>query len=126
MLEVLAGNQYWKIPIMQPRYNLWLEKDGEVVLSLWRVELLRAVAATGSISAAAEQMKIPYRTAWQKINEMETRLGEKLVDTQTGGHHGGGARLTPAAERYAAQFERFANDMERFVADSFDANFDTH
>lgn len=108
---------------MQPHYNLWLEVDGEVVLSLWRVDLLRAVVATGSISAAAEQLKIPYRTAWQKINEMETRLGEKLVETQTGGRHGGGARLTPAAERYLAQFERFAHDMERFVVDSFEANF---
>lgn len=109
---------------MQPRYNLWLEVGGEVVLSLWRVDLLRAVGDTGSISAAAEQMKIPYRTAWQKINEMETRLGVKLVDTQTGGHHGGGARLTPVAERYLEQFQRFAHDMERFVADAFAANFE--
>ena len=108
---------------MQPHYNLWLEVDGEVVLSLWRAELLGAVAATGSISAAAEQMGIPYRTAWQKINEMETRLGEKLVATQTGGQHGGGARLTPTAERLLAQFDHFAHDMERFVADSFAANF---
>ena len=86
--------------------------------------MLRAVAATGSISAAAEQVKVPYRTAWQKIHEMETRLGEKLVETQTGGQHGGGARLTPAAERYLEQFERFAHDMERFVVDAFAANFE--
>jgi molybdate transport system regulatory protein len=86
--------------------------------------LLRAVAATGSISAAAEQLCVPYRTAWQKIHEMETRLGERLVDTQIGGAHGGGARLTPAAERYLEQFERFAHDMERFVVESFAANFD--
>jgi molybdate transport system regulatory protein len=108
---------------MQPRYNLWIEVNDEVVLSLWRVELLRAVATTGSISAAAEQMKIPYRTAWQKINEMETRLGEKLVETQTGGPHGGGARLTPRAESYIDRFDRFAHDLERFVVDAYEANF---
>jgi molybdate transport system regulatory protein len=108
---------------MRPHYNLWLEVDGEVVLSLWRADLLRAVAATGSISAAAEQLHIPYRTAWQKIHEMETRLGEKLIETQTGGHPGGGARLTLAAELYLARFERFAHDMERFVVDAFEANF---
>ncbi|MCA9867848.1 MAG: winged helix-turn-helix domain-containing protein [Anaerolineae bacterium] len=108
---------------MQPRYNLWLEVDGQVVLSLWRVELLRAVAATGSISAAAEQLDVPYRTAWHKIHEMEMRLGEKLVETQVGGRHGGGARLTATAERHLARFDRLAEDMERFVADSFDANF---
>lgn len=108
---------------MQPRYNLWIERDGEVVLSLWRAELLRAIARTGSISAAAEQLDIPYRTAWQKLHEMETRLGQKLVETQTGGQRGGGARLTPAGERYLEQFDRFAHDMERFVADAFAANF---
>ncbi len=109
---------------MQPRYNLWLEVDGEVTLSLWRAELLRAVAVTGSISAAAVQLGVPYRTAWQKIHEMETRLGCKLVETQTGGRHGGGARLTPIAEEYLDRFTRFAADMERFVADAFEANFD--
>lgn len=108
---------------MQPRFNLWLEVNDEVVLSIWRVELLRAIAATGSISAAAEQLKIPYRTAWQKIHEMETRLGRKLVETQTGGRHGGGAKLTQTAEIYIEQFERFSHDIERFVVDSFVANF---
>lgn len=109
---------------MQPRYNLWIEIDGQVVLSLWRVDLLRAVARDGSISAAAEALGIPYRVAWQKIHEMETRLGQKLVTTQTGGRHGGGAKLTAEAERYLAQFDRFAHDLEGFVNDAFAANFD--
>ncbi len=108
---------------MQPRYNLWIEIDGQVALSLWRVELLRAVARDGSISAAAEAMGVPYRVAWQKIHEMETRLGRKLVETQTGGPHGGGARLTPTAELYLEQFDRFAHDLDRFIVDSFSANF---
>lgn len=108
---------------MQPRYNLWIESDGQVVLSLWRADLLRAVARAGSISAAAEALGIPYRVAWQKIHEMETRLGYKLVATQTGGQHGGGAKLTPDAERYLEQFDRFAHDLERFVNDAFAANF---
>lgn len=108
---------------MQPRYNLWLEIDGQVVLSLWRVRLLQAVADTGSITAAAEAMGVPYRVAWQKIHEMEERLGQQLVQTQVGGPHGGGARLTPTADGYLDQFERFAHDLERFVADAFAANF---
>lgn len=108
---------------MQPRYNLWLEVDGQVVLSLWRAELLRAVASCGSISGAAEQLGIPYRTAWQKIHEMETRLGEKLVETQTGGPHGGGARLTPVAERYLERFDHLSHDLESLVAASFAAYF---
>jgi len=34
-----------------------------VVLSEWRVELLEAIDALGSLSRAAETLGIPYRTA---------------------------------------------------------------
>ena len=101
---------------MKPNYNLWLENDDEeVTISTWRVALLKAVAATGSISAAAEQLKVQYRTAWQKINEMEARLGQKLVETQIGGSHGGGAHLTQAAEDYIKKFDRFNAEIEKVV-----------
>ena len=100
---------------MTPHFNLWLEKNDEVALSTWRVALLKAVAEAGSISAAAEQMNVQYRTAWQKINEMESRLGVKLVETQVGGPHGGGATLTQAALDYLAKFDRFNADVDKVV-----------
>lgn len=101
---------------MQPKFNLWIESESEeVTLSTWRVALLKMVAQTGSISAAAQEMKVQYRTAWQKINELESRLGEKLVETQIGGPHGGGARLTEAAEDYVRKFERFNAEVEKVV-----------
>lgn len=49
---------------MQPKFNLWLEVEGEVVLFIWRVELLRAIGETGSISGAADRLHVHYRTAW--------------------------------------------------------------
>ena len=72
---------------------------------MWRASLLKKIAAMGSINAAAEEMNIPYRTAWQKIHEMEERLGVKLLETHTGGLHGGGATLTPAAETYLLKLD---------------------
>lgn len=108
---------------MRPNFNLWIEVDGEVALSIWRARLLEAVDRTGSITAAAEALGVPYRIAWQKIHEMEERLGEKLVLTKTGGSHGGGATLSAAAELYLEQFARFSLDIERLVLESFRANF---
>jgi molybdate transport system regulatory protein len=104
---------------MQPKSNLWIEKDGEVVLSRWRVNLLRAIDETGSISAAAEKMKVSYHRAWEKLHEMETRLGVSLVETQTGGEHGGGARLTATAHDYVARFEQFSQGIDETVARRF-------
>ncbi len=100
---------------MTPKFNLWLESGGEVTFSTWRVALLKAVGETGSISAAAQHMGVQYRTAWQKINEMETRLGVKLVETQVGGQRGGGAHLTRTALDYLDKFARFNAAIQETV-----------
>jgi len=98
---------------MKARYNLWLEKDGQVALSLWRVRLLAAIGETGSISQAARQLNVPYRIAWQKVSEMEERLGEKLVETQVGGVKGGGARLTKTAQQLIEKFLMLSDETRQ-------------
>jgi len=86
------------IPPLTIHANIWLETDDDdVALSRWRLELLEAVERTGSISAAAQAMNIQYRLAWNRIHEMEERLGMPLVQTTVGGRGGGGAQLTPEA-----------------------------
>jgi molybdate transport system regulatory protein len=108
---------------MEPKVNLWIEIDGQVVLSRWRVKLLAAIAETGSISGAADRMGVPYRRAWEKIHEMEQRLGVALLDTQTGGPGGGGARLTRVAQDYVARFQRFSEGIDLHVQQHFQEAF---
>ncbi|MCB0193542.1 MAG: LysR family transcriptional regulator [Anaerolineae bacterium] len=108
---------------MKVKSNIWIEKDGKVVLSLWRVRLLEAVEKTGSISAAASQMNVSYRRAWEKIQECETRLGIKLVDTQTGGSGGGGSHLTPEAYAYIERFRKFIAGLDELVSERFEKYF---
>lgn len=104
---------------MKPRVNLWIEQDGQVVLSRWRIQLLEAIAETGSISAAAERLDVQYRRAWDKLHEMEAGLGVKLVDTAVGGKGGGGAHLTPAGQRAVDEFHAFENGFEAEVSQRF-------
>ena len=108
---------------MEPKFNLWIEQDGQVVLSAWRVRLLEAIDAAGSISAAAEKLNVPYRRAWEKIQEIEQGLGLKVVDTAVGGQGGGGARLTPAGFKAVAQFHAFADGFDQEVAARYAATF---
>ena len=98
------------LPPLSIHSNIWLEtEDGDVALSRWRLELLEAVDRTGSISAAAHAMNIQYRLAWNRIHEMEERLGMPLVQTTVGGKGGGGAQLTPDARVVVEQLhEMFA------------------
>ena len=97
---------------MKPRFNLWLESDGAVVLSAWRVRLLEAIDSSGSIRAAAGVLEIPYRRAWEKVHEMEERSGLRLLDTEVGGEGGGGARLTDEARDVIVRFHRFEAGLE--------------
>jgi molybdate transport system regulatory protein len=92
---------------MEPQFNVWFEIDGEVAASRWRADLLAAIGREGSITAGAEVIGVPYRVAWQKIHEMEDRLGQQLLDTRTGGSHGGGSRLTAAGRAHVERMQAF-------------------
>lgn len=59
-----------------------------------RLALLRAIAAEGSISAAARRCGISYKAAWQQVENMNRQSDGPLVERLTGGRGGGGTRLT--------------------------------
>lgn len=64
-----------------------------------RVEILRRVAAVGSISQAARDAGVSYKAAWQALDTLSNLAGTALVERVVGGAGGGGARLTPAGEQ---------------------------
>ncbi len=105
---------------MEPKFNLWIEHNGVVVLSEWRVKLLEAIDQTGSISRAAERMKVTYHRAWEKLHEMEEGLGYKLLDAQVGGAGGGGAELTDKGRDLIKRFRK----LDQGLSDEIDQRFD--
>ena len=109
---------------MEPRFNLWIEIKDEIVLSRWRIKLLKAIDSSGSISSAAEIMDVPYRRAWERINEMECRLGYNLLETEIGGLGGGGAVLTAYAKNLIQRFEHFENGLDEEIHQRFMTAFE--
>ena len=106
-----------------PCDNLWVERNGLVVLSRWRIRLLQTIEETGSISAAARCMDVEYHRAWEKLAEMEKGLDVQLVDRQVGGSTGGGARLTAAGRDYVARFNAFEQGIDELIALRFRQSF---
>jgi len=99
--------------------NIWLDVDGQVALSAWRIKLLEAIEETGSISQGAKMMDIPYRRAWEKIQECEAQWGFKLIETQTGGLGGGGAQLTTDGKTIIAKYKALTAGIETLLQTRF-------
>ena len=108
-------------PLLQVRSKIWLEIDGEPVFGRGRDKLLHLIQETGSISAAAKEMGVPYRKAWSYIDSMEKRLGFPLVNRLKGGAGGGTSSLTPQAEALLRKFELLQQGFNEQVNGKFQA-----
>lgn len=60
-----------------------------------RIDLLRAIDLGGSLTAAAREAGVTYRTAWLWAEACNRAWGAPLVARVRGGRGGGGAVLTP-------------------------------
>lgn len=76
------------------------------VLDARRLDFLRAIARTGSITRAGREVGIAYRTAWLWVQEMHRTWRPPLVARVTGGRGGGGTSLTPAGHALLAYADR--------------------
>jgi molybdate transport system regulatory protein len=61
-----------------------------------RADVLAAIEREGSITAAGRSLGMSYRFTWNLVDSMNRCFRERLVDTTTGGKHGGHAALTAA------------------------------
>lgn len=59
-----------------------------------KIKLMELISQHGSISAAGKEMGMSYRRAWLLVDDINRVFREPLVEKQTGGSGGGGARLT--------------------------------
>jgi molybdate transport system regulatory protein len=71
-----------------------------------KIDLLEAIAETGSIRAAGSRFKMSYRRAWGLVAELNGMFKTPLVVAETGGRGGGGARLTPLGHTVVERFRR--------------------
>lgn len=104
------------------RSKVWLEVDGQPFLGGGRLRLLRAIASTGSINAASQQLGISYRKAWSQVQEME-KHGIPLVECEKGGSGGGRSVITPQARELLSKFDDVQEGLHQMINDRFDQVF---
>ncbi|NWK96348.1 ModE family transcriptional regulator [Sphingobium lactosutens] len=76
----------------------------EIAMGPGKADLLDAIRAHGSISAAGRAMGMSYRRTWLLVDAMNRCWREKLVDTVPGGGPERGAHVTPAGEKILAGY----------------------
>jgi len=81
---------------MKPKvqFRLRISKGDDIAVGPGKIELLEAIAATGSITAAARALGMSYRRAWLLVDMMNRCFKHPVVEAETGGKRGGGTRLT--------------------------------
>ena len=84
-----------------------------------KAELLEEIRRSGSISQAAKNMNMSNRRAWQLVETMNHSFQSALVETQKGGTHGGGAKVTDLGEKILNQFRQMEQNARHAIEHDF-------
>lgn len=87
------------------------------------MHVLRMLDCTGSIQAAIKCTGASYARSWNQIKSMETQLGYKIVQSNTGGKNGGGTCLTEEGERLLEAYYGMHKEGSRIMELLFETYF---
>lgn len=94
------------MPTAAPKisYRVRIVMGEDIAVGPGKVDLLEAIDAAGSISAAARQLGMSYRRAWLLVDTMNRCFAEPLVVAGAGGSRGGGARVTATGREVVRRY----------------------
>ena len=105
------------VPKPSPRLRgrIWIDSSEGTYLGYGRIVLLERIREHGSITKAAKSMDMSYRHAWELVDSMNRQSPVALIEANTGGKGGGGARLTEAGEQAISLFWKLYADFQDFL-----------
>lgn len=109
--------------VWEGRLRLWIDIKGRVAFGPGKMRLLRAIAETKSLSAAAKQLRMSYRLAWKHLKILEERTGLTVVEPQRGGSHGGGSALTLEGKALLKAYDEFHREVDECVRVAVERHF---
>jgi molybdate transport repressor ModE-like protein/molybdopterin-binding protein len=84
------------VPIVGVRTEARISFVGEKgLVDARKMDFLRTLSQTGSLSAGARSLGISYRTAWMSAQAINRAWGSRLIDRKHGGRGGGGISISP-------------------------------
>lgn len=95
--------------------NLFLLDGNQQSFTHQQIDLLLAIKDCGSITAAAKQLGISYKTAWDRIDTMNNLSDQPLVSRSVGGTKGGGTQLTSFGEEILTGFSQLQEEHAAYI-----------
>ncbi|MBU1990130.1 TOBE domain-containing protein [bacterium] len=95
--------------------RFWISKSEQNFLGKGRIELLKQIQHSGSITKAAKAMKMSYKAAWDAIDAMNNLAQNPLVQSSKGGKGGGGTHLTEYAKGLIETYEILYEEHQLFL-----------
>jgi len=103
------------------RYKVWLSTiAGEGILGKGKWQLLKEIEAEGSLKAAAENLGVSYRKAWNDLKKAEDKLGYNLTEKQRGGKKGGKSVLTDKGRKLIEAYDALNKKLDSTIENAVD------
>ena len=91
--------------------SLVLRRGALARVGLERIALLEAIGELGSITAAAKQLGLSYKAAWDAVQALNNLFDAPLVTTSAGGKSGGAATITPRGQAVVKAFREVEREI---------------
>lgn len=106
------------------KFRLRITRGDDIAVGPGKIDLLAAIARTGSITSAARELGMSYRRAWLLVDTMNRCFKSPVVETEAGGRRGGGTALTEVGNEVVRRYRRIesaaakagAADIRAFLA----------
>lgn len=102
------------------KFKIQIMCGNEIAMGPGKADLLDAIAAHNSISAAGRAMGMSYRRTWLLVDAMNRCWQGPLVAT-TPGNQKAGAKLTPLGEEVLARYRQLHGDAAQAGSAAFAA-----
>lgn len=109
----------WPLECVMARYpglTLRVLAGGSPAMGPGKARLIGFIDSTGSISAAAREMGMSYRRAWQLVEAINASFNEPIVVTAVGGKRGGGAVVTDFGKQMVEAYSRMEAKASAAIA----------
>jgi molybdate transport system regulatory protein len=95
---------------------LSLQRAGAPRVGGDRIRLLQAIDRHGTIAAAAREVGLSYKTAWDAVGTLNNLFDRPLVEAAPGGRTGGNARVTEAGKALVEGFSQLEGSLGKALS----------